>query len=87
MVDAVRTAEKAIGEVFYGFSKTEKESRIFRRSLFAVKNISAGEKIAVNDIRSIRPGHGLHTRYLDKVVGRRAKKDIKKGTPISWDLI
>ena len=87
MVDAVRTTEKAIGQVFYGLSKPEKESRIFRRSLFAAENIKTGEEITLNNIRSIRPGHGLHTRYLNKIIGRRAKKDIQQGTPISWDLI
>lgn len=87
MVAAVRTTEKAIGEVFYGLSKPEKESRVFRRSLFAVKNIKAGEEIISGSIRSIRPGHGLHTRYLNKIIGRRAKKDIQQGTPISWDLV
>ena len=87
MVNAVRTAEKAIGEVYYGLTKSEKESRIFRRSLFAVKYIKAGEKIVSSSIRSIRPGHGLHTRHLNEIIGRRAKKDILPGTPLSWDLV
>lgn len=87
MVDAVRKTKKAIGKVFYGLSKSEKQSRIFRRSLFAVKNIKAGEEITSSNIRSIRPGHGLHTRYLNKIIGRKAKKDIQQGTPITWDLI
>ena len=87
MVNAVRTAEKAIGEVYYGLTKSEKESRVFRRSLFAVKYIKAGEKIVSSSIRSIRPGHGLHTRHLNEIIGRRAKKDILPGTPLSWDLV
>ena len=87
MVNAVRTAEKAIGEVYYSLTKSEKESRIFRRSLFAVKYIKAGEKIVSSSIRSIRPGHGLHTRHLNEIIGRRAKKDILPGTPLSWDLV
>lgn len=87
MVNAVRTAEKAIGEVYYSLTKSEKKSRIFRRSLFAVKYIKAGEKIVSSSIRSIRPGHGLHTRHLNEIIGRRAKKDILPGTPLSWDLV
>ena len=87
MVNAVRTAEKAIGEVYYGLTKSEKESRVFRRSLFAVKYIKAGEKIVSSSIRSIRPSHGLHTRHLNEIIGRRAKKDILPGTPLSWDLV
>lgn len=87
MVKAVRTTEKALGKVCYDIGKEESESRTFRRSLFAVKDIAAGEKLTEESIRSIRPGHGLHPRYLDVIVGRYAKKDIRRGTPLSWDLV
>jgi N-acetylneuraminate synthase len=87
MVSAVRTAEKAIGRVHYGVSEQESSSRVFRRSLFVVQDISAGERFTAENVRSIRPGHGLHTRYLDDVLGRRAAVDIERGTPLGWELI
>jgi sialic acid synthase SpsE len=52
-----------------------------------VKDMKAGEEFTEENVRSIRPGYGLHTRYLADVLGRKAKKDIKKGTPLNWKLI
>jgi N-acetylneuraminate synthase len=85
LVSAVRETEKALGKVYYGMSPQEAESRVFRRSLFAVKDIKEGEKFTSGNVRSIRPGYGLHTRYLDMLFDRRAKKNIRRGTPIAWD--
>ncbi len=87
MVDAVRVAEKALGEVHFGCSPKEANSRIFRRSLFVVKDVKAGELLTAENVRSIRPAHGLHTRHLCDVLGKRAGKDIERGTPLSWDLV
>jgi pseudaminic acid synthase len=87
MVAAVRTAEKAMGKISYEITKKEKNSRIFRRSLFAVENIKAGRKFTNKNVRSVRPGYGLHTRYLTVILGKRAKRSIDRGTPMSWDLI
>jgi len=87
MVEAIRTTGKALGTVHYGVSQHEAESRAFRRSLFVVQDVKAGERFTPENVRSIRPGYGLHTRYLDKVIGRRTSQDIKRGTPLSWDLI
>lgn len=87
MVEAVRTAEKALGTVHYGVSETEARSRIFRRSLFAVKDIKAGERFTDGNIRSIRPGHGLPVRHIGEILGRCASRDIERGTPLAWDLI
>ncbi len=87
MVTAVRTAEKALGDVFYGASVHEENSRVFRRSLFIVEDMKAGEAFTETNVRSIRPGYGLHIRYLDTVIGRRASQNIKRGTPFTWDLI
>ncbi len=87
MVDAIRVTEKALGEVQYKVSEREVASRVFRRSLFIVRDIKAGDVLTEENMRSIRPGYGLHTRYVKEVIGRRAKTDIKKGTPMSWDLI
>jgi pseudaminic acid synthase len=87
MVEAVRTAEKAVGRVHYGVSQHESRNRIFRRSLFVVQNMKAGEQFTTGNLRSIRPGHGLHPRYLEDVLGRYAAIDINRGTPLKWDFI
>ncbi len=87
MVEAVRTAEKALGTVHYGVSEIEARSRIFRRSLFAVRDIKAGERFTDGNIRSIRPGHGLPVRHVGEIIGRYASRDIERGTPLAWDLI
>jgi N-acetylneuraminate synthase len=87
MVEAVRAAEAALGRVHYGTSALESESRVFRRSLFAVKNITAGEMFTADNVRSIRPGDGLHPRHMEHVIGRYARTNIKCGTPLRWELI
>jgi N-acetylneuraminate synthase len=87
MVEAVRTAEKALGEAHFGVSAKEEASRVFRRSLFVVEDVKRGEMFTEANVRSIRPGHGLHTRHLAEVLGKRAMRDIERGTPLSWDLV
>lgn len=87
MVEAIRTTEKALGEVRYGASDREKDSRQFRRSLFVVKDVKAGEKFTRENIRSIRPASGLHPRHFGEVMGRCATRDIARGTPLSWDMV
>jgi N-acetylneuraminate synthase len=87
MVDGVRTAEKALGTVHYGLSGKDKASRIFRRSLFVVRDVRAGEPFTEQNVRSIRPGHGLPPKFLANVLARRAAHDLAKGTPLTWDLI
>lgn len=87
MVNAVRTATKALGMVQYGGTPADEKSKIFRRSLFVVKDINAGEEFTPENIRSIRPGHGLMPRELDNVLGRKAACSIKRGTPLSWDVV
>lgn len=87
VVEAIRTAEKALGEVNYEITKQEAKSRVFRRSLFVVKDVKAAEVFTEENVSSIRPGYGLHPRYLKEVLGRRAARDIKRGTPFSWELI
>lgn len=97
MVDAVRRAEKGtdhsplderiLGQVCYGPSEQEQKSMQFRRSLFAVKDIAKGEALTAENIRSIRPGHGLAPKELPNILGRKAKQRIERGTPLNWDLI
>ena len=87
MVKSVREVEKALGEVSYDLTEKMKKSREFSRSLFAVKDIKAGEVFTEENIRSIRPGYGLHPKYLKGISGKKAIKNIKKGMPLSWELI
>ncbi len=82
MVDAVRVVEKALGRVNYEVTEREAASRIFRRSLFVVKDIKAGDEFTQENIRSIRPGHGLAPRYLDVILGRMARTDLSRGQPL-----
>ena len=87
MVEAVRIAEKALGRIDYGLTAAETNSRALRRSLFVVENIRAGEMFTEQNVRSIRPSYGLHTRYLEEVLGRVAVRDVERGTPLSWEMI
>jgi pseudaminic acid synthase len=87
MVDAIRTTEKAIGKVSYEVTEHEAASRIFRRSLFVVQDMKAGETFTEENIRTIRPGYGLHARYIKEIVGRKTKKNVKRGTPLCWNYI
>lgn len=87
MVKAVRDAEKAIGKVSYELSDKVKANRKFARSLFVVKDIKTGEMITQENVRSIRPGYGLHPKYYSKVIGRKVKQDVGKGLPLSWEII
>lgn len=87
MVDAIRVAESALGAVHYDGVGTEAAGRTFRRSLFVVADVKAGEAFTRTSVRSIRPGHGLAPHHIDEVIGRRAARDVARGTPLSWDLI
>jgi N-acetylneuraminate synthase len=87
LVEQVRITERALGRVSYDVSPKESASRVFRRSLFVVEDMQAGETFTATNVRSIRPGNGLHTRHLREIFGRRAPRDIPRGTPLSWDLI
>jgi len=87
MVTSIRNVEKALGSVNYQLSLKVEKSKIFARSLFITKDVKAGEIITEENVRSIRPGNGLHPRYYKEILGKRFRKDLEKGTPISWELI
>jgi len=87
MVDDIRAAERAIGRVDYSVSEKEKESRIFRRSIFVTEDIKAGEELTEENIKIIRPGYGLKPKHWDKALKTKAINDIEKGTPLKWDMI
>lgn len=87
MVKAIRQAEKAIGKVTYELTDKIKTSRKFSRSLFVVKDIKAGETITEENVRSIRPGYGLHPKYYKEIIGKRILVDLKRGTPLKAEYI
>lgn len=87
MVAAIRATEAALGDGRLGPAPSERPSRAFRRSLFAVADIAKGEKLTAGNVRAIRPGNGLPPREYEAVLGRRAKKAVKRGTPLTWALV
>lgn len=87
MVKAVREAEMALGEVTYELTAGAGKSRTFARSIFAVGDIKKGEVFTEKNVRSIRPGYGLAPKYLKDIIGKPAKKDIKRGTPLTWEMV
>ncbi len=80
-------AWQALGNAGYDRKDAEKENLVFRRSIYCVRDIRAGEEITSDHIRVIRPGYGLAPRHLDDVLGRAARTDISRGTPLSWELV
>lgn len=87
MVDEIRILEKALGSSEYVLTDTQKIEHQGSRSLFVVKDIEKGELLTPENIRSIRPGNGLHTMYYEEVLGKRATQHLKKGTPLAWELV
>jgi len=87
MVKDIRQAEKAIGRVSYGPTQQEKSNITFRRSIFCVKDIKKGEKLTEENIRVIRPGHGLAPKYYEEILGQVALSDIERGTPMAHSMI
>ncbi|WP_299759617.1 pseudaminic acid synthase [uncultured Pontibacter sp.] len=80
-------AWQAMGHVQYGVQRAEEKSRLFKRSVYAAKDIAAGEQLTGENIRVIRPGLGLAPKHYDTLLGKQAKQDIKAGTPLNWDLV
>jgi pseudaminic acid synthase len=87
MVAAVRVAEKAMGKVNYDLSESEKASRVFRRSLYVVKDIKDGEEFTKENIRSIRPGYGLPVQQFTNILGRKAAVSVARGTALAREHI
>jgi pseudaminic acid synthase len=87
MVRAVRAAHRALGTIHYGGGPGEEAARRLRRSLFVVRDVKRGEPLTPENVRVIRPGQGLHPRNLDLVLGRAARCDIPRGTPLEWSHV
>jgi pseudaminic acid synthase len=87
MVNAIRTVERARGDVQYGGGESEAASRQFRRSLFVTEDTAAGATLTPENLRSIRPGDGLPPKHYHDALGRKLARDVERGTPLSWDLL
>jgi sialic acid synthase SpsE len=86
VVDSGR-AWQSLGTVSYGPTAAERKSLGFRRSLYVVQDMKAGEQFTIYNLRAIRPGNGLQPKYYTQILGRCVKEDVKRGTPLSWDLL
>jgi len=87
MVDDIRIVEKALGRVDYSLTEKKQASRKLARSLFVVEDVPAGAALTAENVRSIRPGDGMHPKYLPEVLGKRAVRDLKRGEPVScWEI-
>lgn len=87
MVDEIRAVELALGENKFVHTEKVKKSRTFARSLFVVEDVKTGDLFTEKNVRSIRPSNGLPPKFYKDILGKKAKVDIEKGTPLSWDLI
>ena len=86
MVESER-AWQGLGQVSYGPTEPEKKSLQFRRSLYVVKDLKAGDVLTRDNVRAIRPGFGLPPKHLDEVLGKTVKRDVKRGTAFGWELV
>jgi N-acetylneuraminate synthase len=87
LVVETERAWQALGSVAYGPTAAEEKSIVFRRSLYVVKDLQAGEKLTADNVRAIRPGLGLPTKYLEQVLGKTVKQSVARGTALSWDMM
>ena len=86
MIKAVRNTEKLLGKVDYSMTEKKRKSRQFSRSLYISEDIKAGEVITEKNVRSVRPGYGLHPKYLDDILGKKASQPIEKGSAVQMDM-
>jgi pseudaminic acid synthase len=86
LVEETCRARQALGAVCYGPTEQERKSLVFRRSLYIVANLKAGDVVTAENMRSIRPGLGLPPKYMEQLLGRKVTRDVKRGTAVSWDL-
>jgi len=87
MVKSIREVEKSLGRVCYDLNQNALKNREFCRSLFVVKDVKKGETFTCDNLRSIRPGYGLKPKHLNSILGKKSKRDIRKGTPMAWQLV
>ena len=87
MVKAIREAEKAIGQVNYALTEKQKIGKVFSRSLYVVRDVKAGDLITEDNVRSVRPGYGMHPKFLNQILGRVYLRNASLGERMEWDII
>ncbi len=87
MVDDIRSAERAVGKVSYEVSSREETNKVFRRSIFVVRDIKKGDFFTKENISIIRPRHGMEPKHYEEILGKKATKEIERGTPLEWNMI
>ena len=87
LVESVRAAEQCLGHATYDAGTNEVQNVVFRRSIFVVEDLQCGQTITAANTRIIRPGHGMAPRHFDSVLGKTVNRDVKRGTPLDWDLL
>ena len=87
LLENTKSAWQALGRVRYGPTENEERSLVLRRSLYIIKELAEGDELTHENVRAIRPGLGLSPRYLDLVLGKKVKRPIQRGTPLTWDVL
>lgn len=87
LVEETERAWLALGDVQYGIQPAERRSLLFKRSLYVIKDIAAGEAYSAENIGVIRPGDGLHPKYFEQILGRTATRSVARGTPLNWEIV
>jgi N-acetylneuraminate synthase len=87
LVRETRTAWEALGSARIGPTEEELRSLVFRRTLYVCQNLNAGDVLNRENLRAIRPGYGLPPKFFDQLIGKRVKREVKRGTPMTWDLL
>ena len=87
MVREAKHAWQALGRVAYGPTEKEQKSLVFRRSLYITQDMEKGDVLSPQNLRSIRPGMGLPPKFYDQLLGKKINQQVKRGTPLSWDLL
>jgi N-acetylneuraminate synthase len=87
LVIETERAWKALGSISYGLTVKEQASASFRRSLYIVKNLKSGDVLTSDNLRAIRPGLGLAPKYFEMLLGKKVNRNVKRGTPMSWELL
>ncbi len=87
LVTETQSAWQALGKISYGATEAEKKSIVFRRSLYIVQNMQAGDMLTSENLRAIRPGLGLPVKFIELFIGKRIIRNVQRGTPLAWDLL
>jgi N-acetylneuraminate synthase len=87
LVIETKRAWQALGRVTYGPTEAEHSSIRFRRSLYVVEDLVAGQELSEQNLRAVRPGDGLPPKYLESLIGRKVNRSVSKGTPVTWDML